>query len=136
VTNPAAPEVLAFVPTQTFKSLWRDMKVFKNHVFIGAESLQHGLQVFDLTRLRGLTPTTPVTKLKPDAHYKDFGHSHNIVINEESGMLYVVGSNKCRGGLYIMDINSPKDPKFAGCFADDGYVCEEFVDSYCLCVDR
>lgn len=128
VTNPTAPEVVAFVPTQTFKSLWRDMKVFQNHVFIGAEAKNHGLQVFDLTRLRGLKATNPVTKLLPDAHYSGFGNSHNIVINEESGMLYAVGSNKCRGGLYILDVNSPKQPQFAGCFAEDGYT----HDAQCL----
>ena len=30
------------------------MKVYKNHVYIVSEATNHGLQVFDLNKLRGL----------------------------------------------------------------------------------
>jgi hypothetical protein len=30
--------------------------------------------------------------------------AHNIVINEDSGFAYIVGSNLCAGGLYMVDI--------------------------------
>ena len=45
-----------------------------------------------------------------------------MVINEESGFAYPVGSsgggNTCGGGLHMIDIKNPKEPKFVGCFAD------------------
>jgi choice-of-anchor B domain-containing protein len=46
------------------------------------------------------------------------------VINEESGFAYSVGSSgggtTCAGGLHMIDIREPKNPKFAGCFAHSG----------------
>jgi hypothetical protein len=46
-----------------------------------------------------------------------------VVINEESGFLYAVGTKTCAGGLHIIDLNqNPADPQFVTCFSDDGYV--------------
>jgi hypothetical protein len=39
------------LPTQTESSVWRDMKVIGDHVYIGSEAPGHGLQVFDLTKV-------------------------------------------------------------------------------------
>ena len=92
-------------------------------MFIGSEARNHGLQVYDLTKLRSLKPReSGINIIEEDAHYNEFGSSHNIVLNEETGYLYSVGSNKCTSGLHIVDIRDPKEPKFAGCFGEDGYV--------------
>ena len=45
-------------PVETIFKNWRDLKVYEDHVFIGSEEPAHGLQVFDLRRLRGETPAT------------------------------------------------------------------------------
>lgn len=46
--------------------------------------------------------------------------SHNIFINEDSGYAYAVGGgNNCENGLHMIDIRDPKNPIFAGCFADE-----------------
>lgn len=50
------------------------------------------------------------------------GDAHNIAINEQSGYAYLVGSDKCNGGLFILDIKNPLQPKFAGCFGETGYI--------------
>lgn len=56
-------------------------------------------------------------------HHTGFGKAHNIFINEETGYAYIVGSNKCNAGMYMMNLEpNPAEPTFAGCFADDGYV--------------
>jgi choice-of-anchor B domain-containing protein len=69
------------------------------------------MQVFDLTRLRGLgAPQT----FSADVVYGDFGNAHNVVINEDTGFAYAVGTNTC-GGLHIIDIRTPNNPMFAGC---------------------
>jgi len=60
--------------------------------------------------------------LKEDAWYSEFGSSHNIVINEDTGFLYSVGSKTCNSGLHMVDIREPLSPKFAGCYSGDGYV--------------
>ena len=94
-------------------SIWRDIKVYGNHAFIVADGAgAHGMQVFDLTRLRGLAgPQTFST----DAHYVDFENSHNLAIDEATGFAYAVATDTCGGGLHIIDIRTPNNPMFAGC---------------------
>jgi choice-of-anchor B domain-containing protein len=104
-------------------SVWRDMKVYKDHVYVVADGAgEHGMQVFDLARLRNV-PNPPV-EFEPDVLYDGIASSHNIVINEETGFAYAVGNRMggetCGGGLHMIDINDPKNPTFAGCFAHEG----------------
>jgi choice-of-anchor B domain-containing protein len=120
VSAPAQPVLVGFLPTQTDDSLWRDIKVHRDHAYIVSEAADHGLQIFDLTRLRGVTSPQTFT---PTAHHDGFGNAHNIVIDETSGYAYVVGATEgeypdlCSGGLYMLDLAMPAAPVFAGCFA-------------------
>jgi choice-of-anchor B domain-containing protein len=122
VTEPTAPVYLGLLPSaqpvETFFSTWRDVKVYENHAFVVSEEPAHGMQVFDLTRLRGVTEPQ---EWSADAHYPLFGGAHNVAIDEESGFAYAVGSNTCSGGAHIVDIRDPKLPVFAGCDTEDGY---------------
>jgi len=54
VTVPTSPTVVGFMKTQTEGSVWRDMKVHSSHAFVVSEASDHGMQVFDLTRLRSV----------------------------------------------------------------------------------
>src|SRR5262245_130537 len=36
-------------------SIWRDVRVYADHAYVGSEAPGHGLQVFDLTQLRNVT---------------------------------------------------------------------------------
>ncbi len=129
ITNPTRPIVVADLPLTdgARPSSWRDMKVYKDHAFIVSDSAgQHGMQVFDLTRLRTLKPQAnglPV-KVEADTVYTEIASAHNIVINEDSGFAYSVGSSgggtTCGGGLHMIDVREPKKPTFAGCFSDAG----------------
>lgn len=119
VTFPVAPVYIGRLPTQTVSSLWRDAKVYADHAFVVSEASGHGLQVFDLSALRAVTDP-PVT-FSPSAHDNSFGRAHNIEINAATGYAYVVGSNRCNGGLHIIDISDPINPQVAGCFGADGY---------------
>ena len=100
------------------KSLWRDLKVYKDHVFVVSDGqpLPHGMQVFDLNRLRGVE--NPPVLFTQDHHYTGFGNAHNIAINEETGYAYAVGSDTHGGGLHIIDIKNPLEPVFAGFHQD------------------
>ncbi len=121
VTDPKNPVVVGQMPSQSFLiwALWRDIKVYDNHAFVVSEYDLHGMQVFDLTRLRDV-PVKPAV-FTPDVVYDEMSNTHNIAINEETGFAYAVGTNTCRAGLHMVDIRDPKNPQFAGCFADDGY---------------
>ncbi|XP_065188912.1 uncharacterized protein LOC135819604 [Sycon ciliatum] len=129
VTNAEDPTVLGFLPTHTRNSMWRDVKVYENHAFIVSEASDHGMQVFNLLRLRQRPPAGTVPRLKADAHYGKVGNAHNIVINEETGYAYIVGSEQywhleyipCAGGLHIVDIREPLSPRFLACYGRDYY---------------
>jgi choice-of-anchor B domain-containing protein len=128
ISQPTAPRYLGKLPSHSGESPWRDMKVYQNYAYIVSDfNPRHGMQVFDLTHLRTLTATTPVT-LSEIAHYAVFSNSHNLVINEASGFAYAVGSETCQGGLHMLDLRTPTEPTFAGCYGADGYV----HDAQCL----
>ncbi len=104
------------------KSYWRDLKVYQDHAFIVSDiNSEHGMQVFDLTKLRDHDGSSEIV-FEQDFLYKEIGSAHNIVINEETGYAYIVGSRQaCSGGLHMVDIRTPLSPQFIGCFAEDGY---------------
>ena len=122
ITDAAFPRYLGRLPMpETAQaSAWRGMKVYNNHMFVVSDgAAQHGMQVFDLTRL--LDVDTPMT-FDVDARYTGIASAHNIAINEETGFAYSVGSSgggeTCGGGLHMINIQDPLNPTFAGCFSD------------------
>ena len=123
VTDPANPVVVGNLPRPegVQGTSWRDMKVYSDHMFVVSDNAgNHGMQVFDLTRLRDYSGT--MLTFDEDAHYDRINSAHNIVINQATGFAYAVGSSAggdtCGGGLHMIDIRDPKNPTFAGCFAD------------------
>lgn len=117
ISDPINPKYVGKLPTETYSSSWRDMKVYQDHVFVVADNVgSHGLQVFDLTKLRNL-PDSVVT-FQEDAHLSTFGSAHNIFINEETGYAYVVGADQPCEGYLIVDISNPANPQYETCYAD------------------
>jgi choice-of-anchor B domain-containing protein len=123
ITGAGAPLYLGDLPTHgAFGSSWRDVKVFNDHALIVSEASQHGMQVFDLTQLRGRT--TSGATFSETAHYNRVASAHNIAVNEASGYAYIIGAsgkNGCSGGLHMVDLSNVRNPTFAGCFSADGY---------------
>lgn len=120
VTDPTAPVYLgALLNSSPAQLIWHDIKVYRNHAFIVSESAGHGMRIFDLTRLRGVTEAQDWTE---DANYPLAFSAHNIAINEETGYAYIVGGNNglvapdmCLSGLHMVDISNPILPVPAGC---------------------
>ena len=120
LSTPDHPRYLGKLPTHTGSSVWRDVRAYANHAFVVSDNNTgtHGMQVFDLTRLRGVT--TPQT-FSENAWYGQFGNGHTIAIDEQTGYAYVAGSNTCRGtgssngALHMIDVHVPTAPTFAGC---------------------
>ena len=126
--------LIGVLPTTTVNSIWRDIKIYNNHAYIVSEASNHGMQIFDLTRLRN-TENIPVI-FNSDSHFTDFGRAHNIVINEDSGYAYPVGNNDPgrnfsrdpghEGGLFdggpiFVNIQNPTAPVLEGGFSEAGY---------------
>ena len=131
ITKPNEPIYLGKLPTATSSSTWRDIKVYNNHAFIVSEANAHGMQVFDLTRLRDVT--NPPETFTTDTHFTEFGSAHNIVINEDSGYAYIVGASRSstyRGGPIFINIQDPKNPISEGGFLEGGYSHDAQVVNY------
>ena len=111
VSFPREPVYVGSLPPKTESSTWRDIKVFSDHAFIVSEAPNHGMQVFDLTQLRGVT-SPPVT-FTDTAHYAGFGSAHNLAMNSGTGFAYAVGTRTCEGGLHAVDVRTPWSPRTA-----------------------
>ena len=118
--DPEHPVHLGTLPSAASASFWADIKVHADHAYIVKdEDGAHGIQVFDLTRLREISDP-PVT-FEEDFLYTGVGTVHNLVVNEETGFLYAVGSDTCGGGPHVLDLADPAHPVFAGCFPEPGW---------------
>ena len=128
VTDPDDATYLGRLPTQAGDSLWRDIKVYQNYAYIVADHAgSHGMQVFDLTRLRDQTSPQ---EFVADTVYGDFETSHNLVINEDTGFIYALLGDTCEGGLHMIDLSIPNNPRFAGC-----HMTVRTHDSQCVVYD-
>lgn len=128
ISDPTDAIYLGKLPTHTDPSVWRDAKVYNNHAFIVSEADDHGMQVFDLTRLRNVN-NPPVT-FDEDAHYDGFGNAHNIAINEDTGYAYPIGSQTFNGGPHFVNIQDPTNPVGEGGYAMDDYSHDVQVVTY------
>ncbi|HSG49388.1 MAG TPA: choice-of-anchor B family protein [Longimicrobiales bacterium] len=123
VTDPSAPRVVGNLPRTlgSRPSVWRDIKVIGSHAYVVADGAgAHGMQVFDLTRLRDTGDE--LVDFAPDTTYHEIFSAHNVVADTASGFLYIVGANSggetCGGGLHMVDARDPERPVFAGCYND------------------
>ncbi|MBT8234759.1 MAG: choice-of-anchor B family protein [Bacteroidia bacterium] len=122
---------LGRLPTATTSSSWRDIKVYNDHAFVVAEAGGHGMQVFDLTQLRNVT--SPPVVFSTDANFTGFGNAHNIVINEDSGYAYAVGTQRDDayfGGAHFINVQDPINPTADGGLAINGYSHDANVITY------
>tara|TARA_B110000208_G_scaffold35097_1_gene46406 strand:- start:1734 stop:2975 length:1242 start_codon:yes stop_codon:yes gene_type:complete len=127
ISVPDQPVYLGKLATASVPSSWRDVKVFQNHAFIVSEAVNHGMQVFDLTRLRDVPSKQNFTA---DARFTGFGNAHNIAINEASGFAYVIGSSLYEGGPAFIDVNDPLNPTLEGGFSDESYSHDAHIVTY------
>lgn len=122
---------LGKLPSATSSSTWRDIKVYQNHAYVVSEADNHGMQVFDLTRLRNVSEAPQV--FDDDGLYTGIGNAHNVVINEESGFAYAVGTARddaFNGGVHFLDLQNPKSPVSSGGYGINGYSHDAQVISY------
>ena len=126
LSDPESPSFVGMLPATpgTSPSSWRDIKVVNDHaVIVGDYVGPHGMQVFDLSQLRDVTDS-PAT-FEPTALYDAFGSAHNVVVNDMSDHVYIVGIQglqdvpsgfSCGAGPHIVDMSDPAQPMFAGCY--------------------
>ncbi len=147
ITDPEDPEYLGHVLNTGAHLIWFDIKIANDTAYIVSESPGMGMKILDLTLLdtlpevpAGTTVPLPVTTYPLDLV------AHNVVIDEASDMLYLVGSGQALGmgsvcttdaptstdnaGLHAVDISTPQVPVYVGCHADEGYVHDAQCTTY------
>ncbi len=129
ITDPVNPLFLGRLDSNANNNFWRDVKIYKDHAYIVADNVgSHGMQVFDLTRLRNITSPESFTA---DTIFTEVGSCHNIVINEDTGIAYLVGCRSTNGGGPIfVDLSDPKNPKSLGDYTEAGYSHDAQVITY------
>jgi len=150
ITNPVNPRRLGRLPKPSgvSNSLWSDVKTYENWAFIVSEAGNFGMQVFDLNSLQGLTEdatrvfnlttvTTNNTYMRmttiPGTGGAVLRDSHNIIINEDSGIAYILGSNLGLGGPIFIGIDTSTAPPtltFEGNYSSEGYTHDAQVVTY------
>ena len=93
-----------------------------------SEAGGHGMQVFDLTKLRNVD-NPPVT-FTEDAHYSGVGGVHNIVINPDIPYAFTVGGGDYGGGPHFINISDPLNPVGEGGYAGGGYSHDGQIVNY------
>lgn len=131
ISKPTCPELLAHMPTATENNSLRDMKTDGDWVFVVSEAENHGMQAFDLTRLRGLGGGA--VSLDHDALYQGVdgnrpGGPHNLWVNPDSHRAYLMIPDDCDRGMHIADVSDPTNIQFAGCAGPGGQV----HDGHCV----
>ena len=117
ITNPTDVVILGSLPTRTVSSSWRDVKVHNSVAYIVSEAADHGMQVFNLEKLRDVA--NPPIEFQSDFDYTDFGRAHNIVINEAKDYVYPVGTSRSgtyKGGPLFINVQDPLNPIDEGGF--------------------
>lgn len=129
ITDPINPIFWGRLDSNAGNNYWRDVKIYGNYAFIVADNVgNHGMQVFDLTRLRE-TNQTEEPEL-PDLVYDEVTSCHNIIINETIAIAYLLGCNTFNGGPNFVDISDPLNPVNLGGYATDGYTHDAQVVTY------
>jgi len=129
ISDPINPVYLGQLPGNSPDHMtWRDAKTYQNHVYIVSEDSGHGMQVFDLTRLRDVA--SPPVIFDEDNIYENFGSCHNIYINEATGYAYAVGTSTYGGGAHFIDLSDPANPVEAGGYPADGYTHDAQIVIY------
>jgi len=129
VTNPTSPSLVAeFEPGSTTN--WRDLKTFNHYAYAVSEGFSNeGLVIFDLCAIA--EGKVDMLSQKNDV----FGKAHNIFIDPENKLLYVVGSDTRANGYIVYDLSDPSDPQLiAKKSLPGGYVHDIFVkDNLAFC---
>ena len=125
ITDSTNPLYLGKLPTATVDSSWRDMKVYNDYVYIVSEASDHGLQVFNLAKLRNVET---VKVFSADFIYNQYGQAHNIAINEDSGYAYTAGART--KGIHALNLSSPLDPQLELEAPEFGYSHDAQIVTY------
>lgn len=108
VTSPSQPRVVGLVPGPV--SNWREVKTYGHYAYVTTEA-EHGLDIVDLSN--------PDQPRKVRTFTDAFARAHTLWIDAERRLLFANGTHPGIGGVRILSLDDPEDPREVGAF--DGY---------------
>jgi choice-of-anchor B domain-containing protein len=121
ISTPSSPVEVFF--SNGPSSIWRDLKVWNNHLYITNES-SGGLKIIDMSNLPGAITTGDVYQFNGSTY--PFTSAHDLYI-DENGYAYILGADNGVGGAIILNLNiDPKNPVEVGRY-DDFYLHDGMV---------
>ena len=103
---------------QGFTVVHRDMKTYRNYLYVVGDEGAATLQIFDLSYL-----PDSVSKVY-DSNFH-FTICHNLFIDTATAKLYACGANNT--GMKVLDISDPVNPTLLHDFIDVAYVHDAYV---------
>ena len=128
ITNPSEAIIIGSLKSKTENNPIREVRIFKSLAYIISEATDHGLQIFNLTKLE--ETVNPPVEFESDADFSRFGAAQSVTINKESGFAYVMGSNTFNGGPHFIDINRAFKAPASGGYETDSYTNDTQVVTY------
>ena len=126
ITNPTNPVELSFV--NGGNTIWRELKTFRNYMYVVSEVVNEGLLIADLSNL----PSSITHQYKYLTVGSDTVFNAHTLYVDEFGYLYLGGTNLANGAPLIFDLNSdPQNPVYLGTcgnvYAHDMYARNDTV---------
>jgi choice-of-anchor B domain-containing protein len=121
ISNPATPTEVVFIPGG--QTIWRELKTWDKYMYVVSEQVNEGLLIADLSTISsGISYNYKLLPVGTDT----VRNAHTLYI-DESGFLYLAGTNLFNGAPMIFDLNAdPQNPIFLGVagnvYAHDMYV--------------
>lgn len=111
ITDTDNPSEINFIPSNS--SLWKDIKTYQHYAYAVNES-GGGLQIIDLSDLPNSAPLI--------ATFNGFNTSHNIYIDEETGIMLAEGS--FGSAVRVISLADPVNPVVISSF---GVECHDII---------
>jgi len=106
ITNPSSPSIIGYVSHSS--SLWADVKVYQDVAYVSNEN-GGGIDVIDLSQV-----DSGIVTLSQRMTTGGVSSSHNLVVDEQSGFLYLAGGSINGGRLVAYDLSNPLIPVIKG----------------------
>lgn len=114
ITRPREAFLVEFIDGEGIDSSWRDVAVRGEFAYIVTDGIGVGLQVVDMSRIdEGIVERVNTTDLGVF-----FATAHNVFVNPDSGVGYLVLTNAPSYGLVALDMSDPVHPTVAGHWDD------------------
>ncbi len=128
LANPSQPVLIATI--NGARSIWRDLKSYKNYIYVVADQGEDGLLVIDM---KNAPETITSKKMILPTPTGQITRCHNLYIDQKSGILFFAGCN-ISGAVLAFDLKTdPENPSFinkiSSNYSHDVFVQDEIVFS-------